>query len=74
MSDAWKNSYDEWKLASPEDERPAHLCPFCGAYSTSQCEFEDDTETCPWEESEPDPDALREDQAERRRMANEDWR
>lgn len=53
--------YDNWKLMTPEEDyeaRSGKICPFCGAYSTSQCEFEDDTE-CPWEESEPDPDYLR---------------
>lgn len=54
--------YDDWKLMTPEEdreERGGYICPFCGAYSTSQCEYEDDTETCPWEESQPDPDYLR---------------
>lgn len=55
--------YDAWKLMSPEDERRG-CCPFCGAYASSQCEFEDDTE-CPWEESQPDPDALRDSRNDR---------
>ena len=52
--------YDDWKLMTPEEERSATLCPFCGAYSTRQCELEDEMNgICPWEESEPDPDYLR---------------
>ena len=51
--------YDEWKLASPDDERSNTLCPFCGAYSKRRCELEEEMGCCPWEESEPDPDELR---------------
>lgn len=47
------------------EERFGPICPFCGAYSTSQCEYEDDTEVCPWEESQPDPDYLRDLRDER---------
>lgn len=52
--------YDDWKLMTPEEDRErfGSVCPFCGAYSTSQCEYEDDTE-CPWEEMQPDPDEQR---------------
>lgn len=53
--------YDEWKTMTPEEDHERRFgpcCPFCGAYSTSQCEHEDDTE-CPWEEMQPDPDYLR---------------
>ena len=51
--------YDNWKLASPEDDRGT-LCPVCGAYSVRQCEMLEETGgVCPWEESEPDPDYLR---------------
>lgn len=56
--------YDDWKLMTPEEDyesRGGKLCPFCGAYSTRQCEIEDEENgvPCPWEESQPDPDALR---------------
>lgn len=54
--------YDAWKLMSPDEEmnpRSGSLCPFCGAYSTRSCELEEEMGVCPWEESEPDPDALR---------------
>ena len=46
------------------------LCPFCGAYSTHSCEIEDEDSgtPCPWEEIQPDPDRLREDRDERRRL------
>lgn len=37
-----------------------NLCPWCGAYSPSHCELEEETGICPWEEdSDPDPDYLR---------------
>ncbi len=56
--------YDNWKLMTPEEDyeqRGGTLCPFCGAYSPRQCELEEETGgVCPWEESEPDPDELRE--------------
>ncbi len=51
------------------------LCPFCGAYSTRSCELEDEMGDCPWQyvlDDEPDPDRLREDRDERRRMELED--
>lgn len=48
------------------------LCPFCGAYSRRSCELEDEAGCCPWEESgaldEPDPDIMREDRDECRRL------
>lgn len=51
------------------------LCPFCGAYSPSRCELEEETGgVCPWEEileDEPDPDLLRDDRDERRRLEKE---
>ena len=52
------------------------LCPFCGAYSPRSCEMDDEfsSETCPWLsalEDEPDPDILRDDRDERRRLAKE---
>lgn len=54
--------YDAWKLMTPEEDyeaRGGSICPFCGTYSTRSCEFEDDDAECPWEQSEPDPDYLR---------------
>ena len=33
------------------------ICPWCGAYSKRSCELEGEMGVCPWEESEPDPDA-----------------
>ena len=55
--------YDAWKLMTPEEDyqsRGVTLCPFCGAYSPRQCEMLEETGgMCPWEESEPDPDYLR---------------
>lgn len=47
------------------------LCPFCGAYSPLSCEFEEEAGVCPWEESEPDADELRDDMHERRRLEKE---
>ena len=47
------------------------LCPWCGAYSSRSCELEEEMGSCPWEDSEPDPDVLREDAHERRRLAKE---
>ena len=54
----------------------SELCPFCGAYSPRQCEIEDEIggAECPWESliaDEPDPDILRDDRDERRRLAKE---
>ncbi|WP_454917354.1 hypothetical protein [Xanthobacter sediminis] len=50
----------------------ATLCPFCGAYSPRSCELLEETGgICPWEESEPDPDLLRDDAHERARLAKE---
>lgn len=50
-------------------------CEFCGAYSPRSCEWEEMTgqsaETAPCQH-EPDPDRLREDRDERRRMERED--
>jgi len=48
------------------------LCPWCGAYSKRACELEEEMDVCPWEEIEPDPDILREDRDERRRVEKED--
>ncbi|MFG1388860.1 hypothetical protein [Xanthobacter versatilis] len=47
------------------------LCPFCGAYSSRSCELEEDMGSCLWEDSEPDPDLLRDDAHERQRMEME---
>ena len=48
------------------------LCPFCSAYSPRVCELEEETGgECPWLEileDEPDPDILRDDRDERRRL------
>lgn len=50
------------------------LCPWCGAYTRRSCEMEEEMGVCPWEESEPDADILREDRDERRRLDREDGR
>jgi hypothetical protein len=40
------------------------LCPFCGAYSTRQCDLEEETGgMCPWEEMDDDPERSDEDDA-----------
>ena len=45
------------------------LCEFCGAYSPRDCELREEMNgICPLEESEPDPDILREDRVERERV------
>lgn len=31
------------------------LCPFCGAYSTRSCDF-DEPDQCPWEDMDEDED------------------
>lgn len=52
-----------------------NICPWCGAYSTRSCELEEDMGVCPWRDQqgdELDPDRLREDRDERRRVAKED--
>ncbi len=51
--------YDAWKLASPDDDAPESICPWCGAWSRRNCEMEEEMGSCPWEDSEPDPDHLR---------------
>lgn len=52
------------------------LCEFCGAYSPRQCELRDETGgVCPWEEileDEPDPDFLREQRDDMRRIFGDD--
>ena len=54
------------------------LCPFCGAYSPRKCELEEEMAgaECPWEsliaDEALDPDRLREDRDERRRLERED--
>lgn len=55
-------NYDAWKLMTPEEDhesRGGKLCPWCGAYSPRQCELEEEVGSCPWQDSEPDPDYLR---------------
>jgi hypothetical protein len=52
-------------------------CPWCGAYSPRSCELRDEMtgDICPWEESgeyELDPDRLREERDERRRLAKDE--
>ena len=48
------------------------LCEFCGSYSPRDCELREEMDgVCPWEESELDPDRLREDRDERRRVDKE---
>ncbi len=48
-------------------------CPFCGAISPPRsCATQDYEGVCPWEEGQPDPDILREDRDEMRRLAKED--
>lgn len=56
------------------------ICPHCGADTPRRCELEDDLGACPWSESGQyddaverdrlinDPDRLREDRDERRRV------
>jgi hypothetical protein len=67
--------YDTWKLMTPEEDyehRGGTLCPFCGAYSTRQCELLEETDgVCTWEGSEPDPDDLLDQRNEDRRMARD---
>lgn len=58
--------YDDWKLQTPEEDyesRFGSICKVCGAYSPRSCEFEG--EGCPWEDNEPDPDYLRDLQADK---------
>lgn len=57
--------YDNWKLASPDDERGDTLCPFCGAYSPRQCEMEEETGgNCPWEEVREQEEYARDEAAD----------
>jgi hypothetical protein len=54
------------------------LCPFCGAYSANACEIEDEDsgiECAWWVDSvadEPDPDLLREQRDDMRRIFGDD--
>lgn len=52
------------------------ICPFCGSWSIRSCDLMEETGgECPWglmKEDEPDPDILREDRDERRRLMDED--
>lgn len=56
----------------------SYLCEFCGAIYPRACELRDEMDgVCPWEEmldNEPDPDWLREDREERRRLERADAR
>lgn len=53
------------------------VCPHCGAYSRRSCEWEEMTDTpratapCNFDEWGADPDRLREDREERRRLEKE---
>lgn len=49
------------------------LCPFCGRFSPGSCGIEAEIAgaSCPWEDSDLDPDLLREDRDERRRIEKE---
>ncbi|RWD00140.1 MAG: hypothetical protein EOS58_30635 [Mesorhizobium sp.] len=62
--------YDAWKTMTPEEDYESsggQLCQFCGAYSPKQCDLREETGgSCPWEESEPDPDELMEARREDR--------
>lgn len=48
------------------------MCPICGAWSRRSCDMEEELGVCPWEESQPDPDILRDDRNERRRIEKEE--
>lgn len=50
---------------------PSGPCPWCGAHSSRSCEMEEEMGSCPWEDSEPDPDILRDDAHERERLRRE---
>jgi len=52
---------------------PSGPCPWCGAYSYRSCEMEEEMGSCPWEDSEPDPDILRDDAHERERLRRPSW-
>jgi hypothetical protein len=64
-SERWRETYDAWKLATPEDD--ARVCDECGGWLARSigpgwhCERCDDL----------DVDRLREDREERRRMEKE---
>jgi len=70
---------------STKETRYGH-CPFCGASSRKQCDQEDEFGFCALDmfdacglagfndPNEPDPDILREDRDERRRLEREDMR
>lgn len=55
-------TYDDWKLASPEDESPLwdddYECPHCGARLGQGCLLEDEMDAPPCVEQR-DPDADR---------------
>jgi hypothetical protein len=62
------NEYLDWIHSSDKS-----TCPFCGAYYRRSCEMEDEADFCAWEDAteEPDPDRLREDRDEKRRLDKE---
>jgi hypothetical protein len=69
-------NYDEWKLMSPDDERPQEEddeCEFCGARRGEGCWLEDDCDEgerppcCVVLSSERDPDTWREEREEAKR-------
>jgi hypothetical protein len=33
----WRDSYDRWKLASPDDDMPDEPCDICGSYGPDWC-------------------------------------
>lgn len=66
--------YDNWKLMTPDEDYEVSggkICPWCGAYDTRNCELEEETGSCPWEDSEPDPDDQRDQRIENERMSRE---
>jgi hypothetical protein len=65
MSERWRNDYDLWKLATPEDE--ARECATCGEWMRFSRRLRWHCEQC----DERDADWLRDEQEERRRMENE---
>ncbi len=57
-------------------ENDPTICPFCGAGSRRACDMEDEVGYCPAEEMDHDfymdPDRLREDRDERKRINRKD--
>lgn len=48
------------------ESRGGKVCPWCGAYDVRHCDMEEEMGSCPWEDSEPDPDDLMEQRREDR--------